>query len=328
MPEEARKLDIEKINKGLLNAFALDYKSDALAGYLYLKYIYQFGYRLLKAMGRDVKEPDYQPVDDSTAEMIQLFVDQVCERSLSKETSIMHSKIVLPEDALKLVRQTDNMHLVPSERVMPFKLTREILFESPQEIAIGRCMCRGVAANPCVPPSEQDLCMWIGEPNVSFLVSQNPYFRKVTPAEAVKILEDAHKAGFIHCAYFEKPASDRFNCICNCCTCCCMSTTNWHLFGSNDNPFLAPSGYAPEVSDSCNGCGDCVQACFFNALSVDENTKKAVVDLKKCMGCTLCEDRCPLNAIKMRLEPSIGEPLDIEALKREQLGRKQRGTGD
>lgn len=323
MPDDRANVDIARINKALLDAFPLSYKSDALAGYLYLKYIYQFGYRLLNMMGRDVREPHYQPVDEGTAEMTQLFADQVCERSLSKETSIMHSKIVRPEDALKLISQTENLHLVPSEKVIPFKLTREIILESPSEIAIGRCMCRGVAAHPCVPPSEQDLCMWIGEPNVSFLVSQNPYFRKVTPKEAGKILEDAHKAGFIHCAYFEKPASDRFNCICNCCSCCCMSTTNWHLFGSNDNPFLAPSGYVPDISDACNGCGDCARACGFHAITVDEGSQKAVVDLGKCMGCTLCEDRCPLDAIKMRPEPSIGDPLDIEALKRQSLSARQ-----
>jgi len=324
MPKKVEKVDIAKINKGLLDAFQLDFKSDSLAGYLYMKYIYYFGYKLLKAMGRDVKAPDYQKVDKGTAEMMQLFVDQVCERSLSKDTSILHSKIIRSEDAVKLVSQTENMHLVPSEKVIPFKLTREILLESPASIALGRCMCRAAAVNPCVPPSEQNLCMWIGEPNVSFLLSQNPYFRKITPKEAVKVLEDAHKAGFIHCAYFEKPASDRFNCICNCCSCCCMSTTNWHLFNSNDNPFLAPSGYVPEVGDACNGCGDCAKACGFHAISVDEQTQKAVVDLGKCMGCTLCEDKCPVGAIKYRLEPSIGEPLDIEALKLEAAPGKKK----
>lgn len=96
-----------------------------------------------------------------------------------------------------------------------------------------------------------------------------------------------------------------------------MGLTNWQLFNSNDNPFLAPSGYVPEISDACNGCGDCVKACNFHALNVDEKTQRAVVDLTKCMGCTLCEDKCPVEAISYRVEPSIGEPLDIDALKGE-----------
>lgn len=322
MPKKTGKLDYDKVNKDLLGAFKLDDKSDAIAGYLYMKYMYYFANKILKALGRDVSEP-IQKVNKGTAEMVQLLVDQVIERGVSKDTSIMHGKIVRPDDAVKLLTQTENMHLVPSERIIPFKVTREIIFESPDSIALGRCMCRAAAVNPCVPPSEQNLCVWIGEPNVSFISSQNPYFRKVTPKEAIRVLEDAHKAGFYQCAYFEKPASDKFNCICNCCSCCCMGLTNWQLFNSNDNPFLAPSGYVPEVNDACNGCGDCVKTCGFHAISVDEKMQKAVIDLGKCMGCGFCEENCPAEAISMGLEPEIGEPLDIEALKAEAASGKK-----
>ena len=50
---------------------------------------------------------------------------------------------------------------------------------------------------------------------------------------------------------------------------------------------------------------------------MDEGGQQAVVDLEKCMGCGVCEDNCPVEAISLRLEPSRFDPLDIEALKRE-----------
>ena len=316
MPKKLDKAHLDKVNKDLFAAFRLDDKSDAIAGYLYMKYMYFFANKILKTLGRPVSEP-FQQVNEGTAEMIQLLVDQVVERGASKDTSIMHGKIVRPNDAVKLLKQTENLHLVPSERIVPFKVTREIILDTPQSIALGRCMCRAAAVNPCVPPSEQNLCVWIGEPNVSFISSQNPYFRRVTPEEAMKVLEDCHKAGFYHCAYFEKPASDKFNCICNCCSCCCMGLTSWPLIGSNDNPFIAPSGYAPDVSDTCTGCGDCVKMCSFQAIAVDEKTNKAVVNLQKCMGCGFCEEKCPEEAIRLCLEPALGDPLDIDAMKLE-----------
>lgn len=312
--KKVEKPEIEMINRSMFDAYQQDFKSDSLAAYVYLKYIVHFGYMMRKTIGYPYAEPE-QKLDSSISELMQMFVDQVCTRNYSKETSIMHSKVVRTEDAIKLVRQTQNMHLVPSERVIPFKLTREILLENPTAIAVGRCTCRAGAEHACVPPSEQNVCMFIGEPNVSFLLSQSESFRKVTPKEAVKILEESHKAGFIHCAYFEKPCADKFNAICNCCPCCCIGMMNWKLFNSNDNPFVAPSGYIPDISKACNGCGQCVDSCPFTALTMDEKTKRPVVDLGKCMGCTLCEDKCTIGAIDYKLEPSIGDPLDIEALK-------------
>lgn len=317
MSRTVDKAEIERVNKALFDAFKLDDKSDSLAGYLYLKHMYALSRSLFQALGGEVGQP-VQEIGKHTQEMMDMFVDQIITRGISKETSIMHGKIVLPEHASKFVTQTQNMHLVPSEKMIPFKVTREVIFENPDSISLGRCMCRAVVANPCVPPSEQDLCIWIGEPHASFIAAHNEYFRKVTARDAIQVLEDAHKAGFYHCAYFEKPAADRFNCICNCCHCCCFGLRNWPLISSNDNPFLAPSGYAPLVNnDACNGCGDCEERCGFQAIKVHEETKKAVVDMDRCMGCGFCEERCPTGAIEMRLEPKLGEPFDLDVLKAE-----------
>lgn len=144
------KANIGQINKDLLGAFKLDDRSDAIAGYLYMKYMYYFANKILKALGRDVGKP-IQRVNKSTAEMVQMLVDQVIERGVSKDTSIMHGKVVRPDEAVKLLTQMENLHLVPSEKIIPFRVTREIIFESPDSIALGRCMCRAAVAQPCVP---------------------------------------------------------------------------------------------------------------------------------------------------------------------------------
>jgi formate hydrogenlyase subunit 6/NADH:ubiquinone oxidoreductase subunit I len=84
-------------------------------------------------------------------------------------------------------------------------------------------------------------------------------------------------------------------------------------------PLLAPSGYVSEVSDECNGCGSCAEnTCHFQAIRLDEDGQKAVINLQKCMGCGVCVDVCPVGAVSLRREPSKGDPLDIEELKRTQ----------
>lgn len=138
-------------------------------------------------------------------------------------------------------------------------------------------------------------------------------FRKVSQNEAVKILEFAHEKGFVHTAYFKKEMVNRFMAICNCCSCCCVGIRMWNLL-EGAVPIMAPSGYVSQVSDDCNGCGDCVDACHFKAISFDTGGERAVVNLAKCMGCGVCEDVCPIGAISLRKEPSKGEPLDLEEL--------------
>jgi len=48
----------------------------------------------------------------------------------------------------------------------------------------------------------------------------------------------------------------------------------------------------------CLGFGDCVKACKFGALSIQNGL--AVVDKKRCTGCGRCADACPRKVIYMR----------------------------
>lgn len=50
----------------------------------------------------------------------------------------------------------------------------------------------------------------------------------------------------------------------------------------------------------CLGCGDCVSACRFGAISMDASTGLPVVDDAKCTGCGACAKACPKNVIELR----------------------------
>ena len=49
--------------------------------------------------------------------------------------------------------------------------------------------------------------------------------------------------------------------------------------------------------DECIGCGICVSACPFGAISMIDG--KAVIDHEKCTGCNKCIAVCPVNAISI-----------------------------
>ena len=301
--------------KALYELFPLEDKNDFFAIYLYLKYLDDFFYHVFKSSGLPIVErPGKLELDEGLEDMIEAYAQQIGEAALSADTNIYHGKVVKLQDAIKLVTQREDLILPLSERVIPFKLARDVILKNPDSIAVGTCVCRALSPNPCLPPP-QEVCLFVGDPFASFLDDQNPKFRRISQAEAVKVIEDAHRRGDVHCAYFKKEAGNRFVAICNCCDCCCLGIRMWNQLGGTV-PFLAPSGYVSQVSDDCSGCGACAEnTCRFRAISMDKGGEKAVISFERCMGCGVCEDVCPIGAISLRREPSKGEPLDLEELK-------------
>ena len=53
-------------------------------------------------------------------------------------------------------------------------------------------------------------------------------------------------------------------------------------------------------SFGCLGCGDCVSACQFGAISMNPETGLPVVDEEKCTACGACVKACPKNIIEIR----------------------------
>ena len=300
--------------KALYDFYPAADKNDFFAAYLYLRYPEHFIYHASLATGVPAQEPA-EKVDEAITQMMTAYIRQFADTVPSAETSIQHGKVLKTRDALKIVTQKASLRLHPSERVVPFKVARDVILETPGAIALGTCACRAVQQNPCLPPPQQEVCLIMGDPFASFIADHNPKFRRASQEEAVHVIEQAHKRGEVQCAYFKKETGNRLIEICNCCACCCMGMRVWNLFGGAI-PILAPSGYVSQVNDNCDGCGVCAEkTCPFKAISLDEQRKRAVVDAAKCMGCGVCEDKCPIQAISLRREPAKGEPLDVDELR-------------
>ena len=73
-------------------------------------------------------------------------------------------------------------------------------------------------------------------------------------------------------------------------------------------------------SFGCLGCGDCVVACQFGALSMDPATGLPVVDEDKCTACGACVKACPKHVIELRNKGQRGMRVYVSCINKDKGG--------
>lgn len=304
----------DKTMQDLFNFYNAENRQDFYIAYMYLKHIREFMGQVGATLGLPTA-PTERESQPSVDEMLRAYVLQIGENAISRDTNIYHGKVMKIEDAKKLVTLNEPIHIETPEQVVPFKIAKDIIMENPQAISVGRCPCRAANPSPCIPPEEQEVCLIMGNPFAAFIAEHNPDYRHCTQEEALSIIEKAHERGDVHTAYFKKELGNRMMAICNCCGCCCTGMVMWKKL-NGAIPILASSGYVARVTEDCTACGLCAEnTCPFEAISMNEDESMAAINYDKCMGCGVCADRCPSQAISLERDPSKGDPLDIDVLK-------------
>lgn len=218
-----------------------------------------------------------------------------------------HGKVLPIQAATQLVSVNESISITNLERIIPYDLARDIVLRNPDHIVALDCPCRAAKRDHCLP---LDVCLIVGEPFASFVIEHHPRrSRWINSGEAISILEAEEERGHVHHAFFKDAMFGRFYAICNCCACCCGAMGAQR----RGTPMLASSGYTCQVDDElCIGCGDCGDFCQFNALTFENGF--AIIDEEDCMGCGNCVSHCEQEALTLRLDPTKGEPLEIEQL--------------
>ena len=83
------------------------------------------------------------------------------------------------------------------------------------------------------------------------------------------------------------------------------------------NSLFAGQGGCP---NGCLGCGDCVVACAFDAMYMDELTGLPVIVDDKCVACAACVKACPRNIIEMRPKGKKDRRIYVSCVNREKGG--------
>jgi Na+-translocating ferredoxin:NAD+ oxidoreductase RNF subunit RnfB len=70
----------------------------------------------------------------------------------------------------------------------------------------------------------------------------------------------------------------------------------------------------------CLGCGDCVEACKFDAMYMDPVTQLPVIIDEKCVACGACVKACPRNIIELRKRNKKDRKIYISCVNRDKGG--------
>lgn len=209
---------------------------------------------------------------------------------IPKEIHIQRIK-VLP--AIKSIEQSPD---IKAEDFLPEEDIRELIKQA-DPIALVPCSCRR-SMRRCKNPV--DVCLQFNK-SARFHIDRKAG-RKLTADEAIDVALKAEDEGLVHT--WPVRSSGAFNELCNCCRDCCVIFDGGLRYNNIDR-ILEKSRFRAAVDpEECTGCNDCVDRCFFGAITMvrspETKKMKAVIDADKCYGCGVCVVACPYDAMAMK----------------------------
>jgi ferredoxin len=114
--------------------------------------------------------------------------------------------------------------------------------------------------------------------------------REIKRVDVNSILQEAKEKKLVP-RPFRNEDRTRVDGVCFCCNDCCS-----YFLDADEK---SDKGIMIEKTDmaSCTDCGSCVDVCFFNARTIQDDKLKIIFD--NCYGCGLCIDACPEDSIEM-----------------------------
>lgn len=179
-------------------------------------------------------------------------------------------------------------------------------------VALGNCPCR-MTKQSCDKPLE--VCLAFGYA-AQFMVERKAS-RAITQQEAQAVLRQAEEAGLVHCS---SNTLDKIDFICNCCPCCCG------ILGAATRVKDAASRphsnfYSTIDEQACTACAICEDRCPVDAIRVNGTAK---VDTELCIGCGLCYSACAFDAVALQRKSDVAPPVDHAALMQQIAAEKKR----
>lgn len=235
--------------------------------------------------------------------------DDLDQKVLSE---LFHQYLNVEEDFIReLFTQGDTQlgRTFVHEPVIPEQLSLHVLdyerasevIETAEPMGVSLCYCRHKMQHldqACAAP--MNICMTFNTSAASLI--RHGHARQVDVVEGRELLHQAYENKLVQ---FGENNQRRVNFICNCCGCCCEALLAAKRF-AHLHPVHTTNFIPALTSESCKGCGKCVDICPVEALSLisandphKPKRRKARLDDEICLGCGLCVTSCPTESIEL-----------------------------
>jgi NAD-dependent dihydropyrimidine dehydrogenase PreA subunit len=237
--------------------------------------------------------PLYQAMGEEQRAIIEPMLD-----------NIEAIKEMLPSEHVRVL--TVGEAIEDKSQVMAHENLLEII-DKQESFAAMKCCCRHLASQrdePChLHEIPEDSCLFFGQV-ADYIVDYN-LGKRLTKEECVGVLKTCADAG---CVHNTNNFTEALQFVCNCCPDCCGFLTAVKNYGNvktiNTSNFLSVVD-----EDTCIVCGDCVERCPVEAISLNDDT--AIMDETVCIGCGNCVTICPSGSLSMKRvsdkKPLVGE---------------------
>lgn len=195
----------------------------------------------------------------------------------------------------------------------------EKIIENARVIALCHCPCRlafRLRGKGCDHPLE--VCLKYDE--LAEYVIERGLAREITKDEALKICRESEDAGMVHMV---DNAMGEVKHTCHCCGCACWNVGAIKRRKIPRDVLMATYYLRYTDEDMCSACGECIEWCPVDALTLDGDYP--AVDEDWCIGCGVCVAKCSTGAATLRLRPDrkdVVPPRDFKELHEKVLEEK------
>lgn len=211
--------------------------------------------------------------------------------------------LLFKDDEIVVIPNTININKkIESEgsEFLPTDIIKEVIKRSSEIVIMDTCLCR--SSNNCQDYPQDIGCIFLG-PTAAKIPKH--IGKKATVEEALAQVDKADAAGLSHIIGRNKIDTVWMNIhpgkglltICHCCPCCCL----WKVYPNLDDDISGKleklEGVTVELhEENCKKCKKCLnEVCMFQAISFEND--KIKIDNDICRGCGLCVNACKFNAI-------------------------------
>ncbi len=212
-------------------------------------------------------------------------------------------KMLFEDDEIIVVPNTINVNKkIESEgsEFLPTQVIKEVIKRCDDIVIMNSCLCR--SSNGCVDYPKDIGCIFLGPTarkipeNIGHLATVEEAFEQVDRADAAGL---SHIIGRnkIDTVWMNVRPGKGLLTICHCCPCCCL----WKVYPNLDDSISSKLERLDGVSvklheENCKMCKKCLKnVCMFKAISLADN--RISIDNDICKGCGMCVNACKFDAI-------------------------------